>query len=111
MHGIVDEKTDVYSFGVLLLVIITGRKPVVEMQSIVTWAKPLLDANNVKDVVDPSLGDDYDQGQIECVGLTASMCVEQSPILRPRMNQANELQHFLVLLITYLTTKNSHRES
>ncbi|XP_050890095.1 receptor-like cytosolic serine/threonine-protein kinase RBK2 [Lathyrus oleraceus] len=87
MHGIVDEKTDVYSFGVLLLVIITGRKPVVEMQSIVTWAKPLLDANNVKDVVDPSLGDDYDQGQIECVGLTASMCVEQSPILRPRMNQ------------------------
>ncbi|CAK8572411.1 unnamed protein product [Lathyrus sativus] len=87
MHGIVDEKTDIYSFGVLLLEIITGRKPVVQKQSIVTWAKPLLDANNIKDVVDPSLGDNYDEEQIGCVGLTASMCVEQSPTLRPRMNQ------------------------
>lgn len=96
MHGVVDEKTDVYSFGVLLLEIITGRKAVVHMQSLVTWAKPLLDADNIKDVIDPSLGDNYDKGQIGCVGLTASMCVEQSPTLRPRMNQANELQHFLV---------------
>lgn len=28
MHGIVDEKTDVFAFGVLLLEIITGRRPV-----------------------------------------------------------------------------------
>lgn len=28
MHGIVDEKTDVFAFGVLLLEIVTGRKPV-----------------------------------------------------------------------------------
>jgi hypothetical protein len=49
----------------------------------------LLDANNIKDVVDPSLGDTYDKGQMGCLGLTATMCVEQSPILRPRMNQAS----------------------
>lgn len=88
MHGIVDEKTDVYSFGVLLLEIITGRKALDHTQtSLVTWAKPLLDANNIKDVVDPSLGGNYDQGQMGCLSLTASMCVEQSPILRPRMSQ------------------------
>lgn len=28
MHGVVDEKTDVFAFGVLLLEIISGRKPV-----------------------------------------------------------------------------------
>ena len=28
MHGIVDEKTDVFAFGVFLLEIVTGRKPV-----------------------------------------------------------------------------------
>lgn len=39
MHGIVDEKTDVFAFGVLLLEIITGR-PAVDpdsWQSIVMW--------------------------------------------------------------------------
>lgn len=38
MHGIVDEKTDVYAFGVLLLELITGRKAVDEQQqSVIIW--------------------------------------------------------------------------
>ena len=28
MHGIVDEKTDVFAFGVFLLELISGKKPV-----------------------------------------------------------------------------------
>ncbi|KAK7344215.1 hypothetical protein VNO77_13572 [Canavalia gladiata] len=88
MHGIVDEKTDVYSFGVLLLEIITGRPALDHLQqSVVIWAKPLLEANHIKDLVDPSLGDHYDQQQMGCLVLTASMCVERSPILRPCMRQ------------------------
>ena len=43
MHGIVDEKTDVYSFGVLLLEIITGRRAVDHLQqSLVIWVCFLL---------------------------------------------------------------------
>ncbi|KAL2345712.1 hypothetical protein Fmac_006997 [Flemingia macrophylla] len=94
-HGIVNEKTDIYSFGVLLLVIITGRHALDHLQqSIVLWAKPLFEANNIKELVDPSLGDDYDQEQMDRVVLTASLCVEQFPILRPTMSQAiyHELQ-------------------
>ncbi|CAJ1976178.1 unnamed protein product [Sphenostylis stenocarpa] len=68
MHGTVDEKTDVYAFGVLLLEIITGRPAVDHLQqSVVIWAKPFLEANLTKDLVDPSLGDDYDRGQLGCV--------------------------------------------
>ncbi|KAH0944066.1 LOW QUALITY PROTEIN: hypothetical protein HID58_003703 [Brassica napus] len=39
MHGIVDEKTDVFAFGVLLLEIITGRRAVdtASRQSIAMW--------------------------------------------------------------------------
>lgn len=38
MHGIVNEKTDVFAFGVLLLELITGRRAVdSSRQSLVMW--------------------------------------------------------------------------
>jgi serine/threonine protein kinase len=37
-HGIVDEKTDVFAFGVFLLEIMTGRKPVDgSHKSLLSW--------------------------------------------------------------------------
>lgn len=44
MHGIADEKTDVFAYGVLLLELITGRHAIevdATRQSLVMWAKPL----------------------------------------------------------------------
>ncbi|XAR52541.1 Non-specific serine/threonine protein kinase [Bertholletia excelsa] len=88
MHGIVDEKTDVFAFGVLLLELITGREALDDSQhSLVLWAKPLLTDSNVHQLVDPSLGDNYDSKEMGRVILTASLCIDQSPILRPRMSQ------------------------
>ncbi|XP_039040006.1 receptor-like cytosolic serine/threonine-protein kinase RBK1 [Hibiscus syriacus] len=86
MHGIVNEKIDVFAFGVLLLEIITGRRAVDSArQSLVIWAKPLLERNEVRELVDPRLGDDFDQSEMKRAMLTASMCITHNVSMRPSM--------------------------
>lgn len=92
MHGIVDEKTDVFAFGVLLLELISGRRALdYSQQSLVLWAKPLLKKNNIRELVDPSLGDDYNSLQMNLMVLSAFLCVQQSSIRRPKMNQVLQI--------------------
>ncbi|KAJ0112374.1 hypothetical protein Patl1_01137 [Pistacia atlantica] len=92
MHGIVDEKTDVFAFGVLLLELVTGRRALdYSQQSVVLWARPLLRKNEVKELVDPSMGDEYDFRQMNLVLLAAYICIQQSSIRRPQMSQVVQL--------------------
>ncbi|KAJ4956900.1 hypothetical protein NE237_013683 [Protea cynaroides] len=109
MHGIVDEKTDVFAFGVLLLELITGRRALDNShQSLVLWAKPLLDKNDMRELADPSLTD-YDPQQMRHVMSTASLCTEHSSLLRPRMSQALQLLRGDEGILE--STKQCHRPS
>ncbi|KAK8684590.1 hypothetical protein V6N13_040612 [Hibiscus sabdariffa] len=66
MHGVVDEKTDAYAFGVLLLELINGRQAIdSSQQSIVMWAKPLIREDKMKKLVDPILDDAYDSERLQ----------------------------------------------
>ena len=109
MHGIVDEKTDVFAFGVLLLEIISGRRPIdSSKQSLLLWvsnissstahyidfllsfdnfgqARPLIESGNLLGLVDPKLRCKYDAAQLQRLVLIASCCVRQSSIWRPSM--------------------------
>lgn len=116
MHGIVDEKTDVFAFGVLLLEIITGRQALDESQpetSLILWvisscldkkvvqiivtynyclqlqARPLMKENDVLTLVDKTLVDSYNPEEMDCAVLAASFCIQENPVFRPRMNQAS----------------------
>ncbi|KAI3859490.1 hypothetical protein MKX03_024530 [Papaver bracteatum] len=93
MHGIVDEKTDVFAFGVFLLEIISGRKPVDgSHQSLLSWARPLLmNEGEVEKLIDPRLEGDYDYTQLKRVAFTASLCIRASATWRPTMNQVLEV--------------------
>ncbi|PNY17810.1 receptor-like cytosolic serine/threonine-protein kinase rbk2-like protein [Trifolium pratense] len=87
MHGIVDEKTDVFAYGVLLLELITGRQALDSSQkSLVMWAKPLLSSNNIKELVDPILQGAYDEEQMKLVLQILRGEEEGKKILKERQN-------------------------
>jgi len=48
-------------------------------------AKPLLEANNAKELADPRLGDDYDPIEMKHAMFTALMCIHHLPNTRPHM--------------------------
>ncbi|TXG60077.1 hypothetical protein EZV62_014650 [Acer yangbiense] len=50
-----------------------------------------LDTSNVKEIVDPRLGDTYDPIEMGRATLTASMCIHHLPTMRPHMNQVVKL--------------------
>ena len=92
MHGLVNEKTDVFAFGVLLLELITGRRAVdSSRQSLVMWAKPLLEQNKVKELADPRLGDIYDAVEMKRAMFTAAACIHHMANMRPSMKRASQL--------------------
>ncbi|KAK4477964.1 hypothetical protein RD792_017229, partial [Penstemon davidsonii] len=89
MHGLVDEKTDVYAFGVLLLEIVSGRPALDESHnSVVMWAKPLIISRNIAELVDPILDGAYDWDQANRMVMVASLCIQQDSAERPHMSQA-----------------------
>ncbi|XP_051142357.1 probable receptor-like serine/threonine-protein kinase At5g57670 isoform X2 [Andrographis paniculata] len=95
MHGIVDEKTDVFAFGILLLEIITGRRPVDSTgQHLLLWAKPLMESGNLKELADPKMEGRFEMEDFYRVALTASYCVRQSSIWRPSMTEVLQLLRY-----------------
>ncbi|KAI9192028.1 hypothetical protein LWI28_017146 [Acer negundo] len=93
MTGHLLVKSDVYSYGVVLLELLSGRKPVDMTQlpgqeNLVTWARPLLTSSDgLETIIDKSLGDDVPFDSVAKVAAIASMCVQPEVSHRPFMGE------------------------
>ncbi|CAI0445332.1 unnamed protein product [Linum tenue] len=95
MYGKVSDKIDVYAFGVVLLELISGREPIIissenskAQQSLVTWAKPIIESGNLRDLLDQNLDWELvNEVQLQRMIKAANLCVTRAVRLRPKMSE------------------------
>lgn len=96
-------KSDVFSFGVVLLEIICGREPLNIHRprsewSLVEWAKPFIQESNIDAIVDPAIRTSYAPEAMWRVVETAMTSVEPLSVRRPSMEDiVRELEDAFII--------------
>ncbi|EPS71815.1 hypothetical protein M569_02943, partial [Genlisea aurea] len=88
--GMLNERSDVYSFGILLMEIITGRNPVDYSRppgevNLVDWLKTMVSNRNSEGVLDPKLLEKPSTRSLKRTLLVALRCVDPNAQKRPKM--------------------------
>ncbi|KAL3830518.1 hypothetical protein ACJIZ3_019320 [Penstemon smallii] len=103
MSGKLTLKSDIYSFGVLLLEIITGRKAIdfarkPGEQNLVVWSRPYLkDQRKYAELVDPLLEGRFSAKSLQHAISITSMCLHEKAIFRPPISD-------IVMALDYLAS-------
>ncbi|TVU30327.1 hypothetical protein EJB05_21941, partial [Eragrostis curvula] len=100
IHGQLSEKVDTYSFGVVVLEILSGRKSndtrlEPETQYLLEWAWKLYESDNLMGLVDQSLDpEEYKPEEVKRIIEIALLCTQSAVAARPMMSEV------VVLLLT-----------
>ncbi|KAM1343726.1 hypothetical protein PS2_007823 [Malus domestica] len=91
MRGYLTDKADVYSFGILVLEIVSGRNNTTyrkkeESFYLLDWARLLKDQGDLMDLVDPRLGSDFNKEEMIVAINVALLCCNVTSTARPTMS-------------------------
>ncbi|KAF0931708.1 hypothetical protein E2562_005702 [Oryza meyeriana var. granulata] len=94
VHGQLTKKADVYSYGVLILEIISGRRISQTIRSdmfLVRQAWVLYQQDSLLDMVDPNMKGGYPEEEALKFIMVALACTQATPCSRPTMRQVVRL--------------------
>jgi len=90
------ETSDVYSFGILLMVLVSGKRPLERLNPTTTrciteWVLPLVYERNFGEIVDKRLSEEHVAEKLKKVVLVGLMCAQTDPDKRPTMSEVVEM--------------------
>lgn len=82
------EKSDIYSYGVLLLELVTGRRAIQDKKNLVEWAQGYLSSGVIPpELVDPTIRDSVDMDQLHLAVGIVQWCTQREGRQRPSIRQ------------------------
>ncbi|KAJ4757175.1 receptor lectin kinase [Rhynchospora pubera] len=97
--GKTSTESDVYSFGIVLLEIASGRRPIMPEAEpgrirLVHWVWELYGNNVILEAADEKLGGDFETQQMECLIVVGLWCTHPNPDVRPCIRKALNVLQF-----------------
>ncbi|CAL5195563.1 unnamed protein product [Lathyrus oleraceus] len=110
--GNISKRNDVYSFGIILFVLMTGRQAIERVDGesihILEWVSPIIEGGDIKKVIDPRLKGEFHINSAWKVVEIAMSCILQIAAERPDISQI--LAGLNECLSLEMVQKNNGRE-